>query len=329
MSIDCQRELQVGLDAVSRAMAVCQRVRSHLITSDTLTKKDRSPVTVADFASQAIVCAALAEALPDDLIVGEEASGTLRQPEQATISEAVVNHVRSALPQADEATTLGWIDRGAADGSTDRYWTLDPIDGTKGFLRGEQYAVALALLINKRVVLGILGCPNLVTAHGTGAILYAVRGQGTWLIENTATKSSPVQVTSRGDVAPSNVRFCESVESGHSDQDTSQQIAALLGITAPPLRMDSQVKYGAVALAKAHIYLRLPTRSDYREMVWDHAAGSIVLEEAGGTVSDASGLPLDFAHGRQLEANRGIVATHGVNHDRVIQAIRAAGVNAS
>ena len=58
-----------------------------------------------------------------------------------------------------------------------RYWTLDPIDGTKGFLRGDQYAVALGLIDDGEVILGVLGCPNLPNSDGSrGAIFSAVEG---------------------------------------------------------------------------------------------------------------------------------------------------------
>ena len=62
-------------------------------------------------------------------------------------------------------------------------WTIDPIDGTKGFLRGEQYAVCLSLIVDSKVQVGVIGCPNLPIdpAHpekGTGCIFTAVRGQG-------------------------------------------------------------------------------------------------------------------------------------------------------
>ena len=95
-------------------------------------------------------------------------------------------------------------------------------------------------------------------------------------------------------------RFCESVESGHSNQDHSAQIADRLGITAEPYRIDSQCKYAAVARGDASIYLRLPTRADYVEKIWDHAAGKFVVEQAGGVVTDVTGAPLDFSHGARL-----------------------------
>ena len=123
------------------------------------------------------------------------------------------------------------------------------------------------------------------------------------------------------DGEPSAARFCESVESGHSDQGHAAAVAQCLGIRTGPLRMDSQAKYAAVARGDASIYLRLPTSRDYRENIWDHAAGTIVVEQAGGRVSDITGRSLDFSHGPRLEQNRGIVATNGRLHDAVIKAV--------
>src|SRR5439155_19463982 len=96
------------------------------------------------------------------------------------------------------------------------------------------------------------------------------------------------------------------------------------GIVTPPLRLDSQAKYATVARGDASIYLRLPTRQDYREKIWDHAAGLIIVEEAGGRVSDVRGAALDFSRGRRLEANAGVIATNGHIHDRVVAAVTRA-----
>lgn len=62
-------------------------------------------------------------------------------------------------------------------------WTIDPIDGTKGFLRGEQYAVCLAFLVDAEVQVGVLGCPNLPLDMANpdgekGCLFVAVKGQG-------------------------------------------------------------------------------------------------------------------------------------------------------
>jgi 3'(2'), 5'-bisphosphate nucleotidase len=62
-------------------------------------------------------------------------------------------------------------------------WTIDPIDGTKGFLRGEQYAVCVSLIVDAQVQVGVIGCPNLPIDpqnpdSGRGCIFVAVRGHG-------------------------------------------------------------------------------------------------------------------------------------------------------
>ena len=172
-----QEELRIAVEAVRAASRVCRAVQHNLVRADTLEKKDRSPVTVADFASQAIVCQRLERALPNDRIVGEENAKALRSDEQAALRQSVAQHVGAEVQDATEETVLAWIDRGSAEATGDRYWTLDPIDGTKGFLRGEQYAVALGLIEAGEVVLGVLGCPNLSGPGGSpGALFTAVRG---------------------------------------------------------------------------------------------------------------------------------------------------------
>lgn len=324
------QELKAAIAAVRLASTVTQAVQRNLVTADTLQKKDKSPVTVADFASQAVVCKALLDTFANDPVVGEEDARELREPANAGLLDSVVKHVAAAKgASTTREQALDWIDRGGAtpplppDGSMKRYWTLDPIDGTKGFLRAEQYAIALALIEDGRVVLGVLGCPNLPASDGgaRGVLLAAVRGHGavTMPLNSASSDGTPIRVSDLTDTA--RARFCESVESGHSDQGGAAKIAELLGITAEPVRMDSQAKYAAVARGDASIYLRLPTRADYREKVWDHAAGAIVVEEAGGTVTDAFGKPLDFTHGRKLEHNRGIIASNGKVHRRVVEAV--------
>jgi 3'(2'), 5'-bisphosphate nucleotidase len=296
-----------------------------MVRPETLEKKDKSPVTVADFASQAIVCAHLAETLPNDPVVGEESAAALREDAQAPLRSAIVERVSEELGgDPDEDRVLGWIDRGLGAADTPRYWTLDPIDGTKGFLRGDQYAIALGLIEDGEVVVGLLGCPSLPLNGEQGALFTALRGEPTQVLPlwDAEAEAREVRV---GDIASAaEARFCESVEAAHSDQDESARVAELLGIRSEPYRIDSQCKYAAVARDDASIYLRLPTRADYREKIWDHAAGSLVVESAGGTVTDVDGHPLDFRHGRTLEQNRGIVATGGAIHDQVLEALRRA-----
>ena len=343
---DLSQERSLGVAAVRAASAVCRAVQHRLVAGQTLEKGDKSPVTIADFASQAIALGLLDSSSSIRKFVGEEDAAALRADDGKALREQVVEQVRTAFDGSErdirEDDVLDWIDLGAHEpaGPGDTFWTLDPIDGTKGFLRGEQYAVALGLLHQGEVVLGVLGCPNLKlpSFNAPGCLLVATRGGGSAALPLEADvppseagrgngeavgeeePGTPIRVSDIDD--PAACRFVESVESGHSDHSQSADVATNLGTSAEPVRMDSQCKYAAVAAAMAEVYLRLPTRPGYEEKIWDHAAGAIVVQEAGGIVSDVRGEPLDFSRGRTLSANAGVIATHGSLHDHVVDAVR-------
>jgi len=325
------REAAVALDAVRRAGLLCRDVQDAL-DPGVLQKQDRSPVTVADFGSQALVCRALGDAFPDDPVIGEENADALRDPAQAALLDEVVGHVRTRHPGVEPRTVCDWIDRGGVRTGGDRFWTLDPIDGTKGFLRGEHYAVALALIVDGEPVVAALACPNLGPAmdapRGDGTVFTAVRGDGAllWSMDGDAGPS-PARVSALAETP--GLRFCQSVEAAHSSHDDAARIARRLGVTAPGVKVDSQVKYGTVARGDADAYLRLPRTLEYREKIWDHAAGALVVEEAGGRVSDIAGRPLDFGRGYRLENNLGIIVTNGLLHDDVLAAVKALGIPGS
>ena len=169
-SIDLQKEQRVAIEAVRRASLITQKVMQSSIS--TLTKSDKSPVTVGDFSAQAIINSIIARHFPQDKIVGEEDADDLRtHGGKRDLKDQVVRLANEGLladgddkleSALSEEEVLDAIDRGNCPGGVPgRVWTLDPIDGTKGFLRGGQYAVCLGLLIDGEVKLGVMGCPNL------------------------------------------------------------------------------------------------------------------------------------------------------------------------
>jgi 3'(2'), 5'-bisphosphate nucleotidase len=316
-------ELQAGLEAVRQAVRVCRSVQSS-ITTESLAKKDNSPVTVADYASQAIICRSLQRLFPDDPVIGEEGAAELRQPEGAAFLEQVNAECNAIGVVGTSVEICDWIDRGGASEYSERFWTLDPIDGTKGFLRKEQYAISLALIINGTIEVGVLGCPNMPfdgSSSTPGVLAWAIRGKGAWMQPLDSPDASPIQISVSNTDVTSELVFCESVESGHSSHDWSGLIAKDLGVHKEPVRMDSQCKYLAVARGDADLYLRLPTRKGYQEKIWDHAGGVLVVLEAGGQVTDIAGRPADFSSGSTMARNTGMVVTNGKLHDRVITAI--------
>lgn len=324
---DLESELQVAIAAVRHAAALCQRVQSQ-ITPDVLEKRDRSPVTIADFASQAIVCHHLRNSFPNDPIIGEEDATELRTGKQREFLGKIVECVQDTGLDAQPEQICDWIDHAGLQDYQPRFWTLDPIDGTKGFLRKGQYAISLALIIDGQIQLGVLGCPNYHMAFASnddtdGTLFFAVRGQGASAMSLAhPDRRRSISVTNTAD--PAQAIFCESVESGHSSQSTSANVAHRLGIQSEPVRLDSQAKYAAVACGQADIYMRLPTRADYQEKVWDHAGGAILVEEAGGTVTDIHGQALDWTRGSELNRNSGVLVSNGQLHKPLTDALSEA-----
>lgn len=315
-------ELEVALAAVRAAARVTLKVRPEPKPLEGgVLKEDRSPVTIGDFAAQAVVCAAIQDAYPEDLVIGEEAADSLRTPEGAELLAQIVELVRSERPGATSEQVCDWIDRGGRREPAPRAWTLDPIDGTKGFLRGDQYAVALALIEEGQVQLGAIVCPALPvegTSEGPrGVVAWGQRGQGAFQVPLAG--GEPVRLSvSTAPAAES--RQLESVEPGHHDRERAGRIRAALGLTREPVRLDSMAKYLVLARGDAELYLRL-TRPGYQQKIWDHAAGSILVEEAGGRISDLSGKAPDFGQGAYLDCEGGLVVSSGVWHDEALGAV--------
>ncbi|KAJ7529124.1 hypothetical protein O6H91_15G034800 [Diphasiastrum complanatum] len=307
-----EHELSIATKAVSLACRLCQKVQKGLLAAETQEKSDKSPVTVADYGSQALISWALNEELPQGTfsLVAEEDSEELKQDQGASMLDRITQLVNETLalekridaPFLSKEQVLLAIDRGRSEGgSVGRHWVLDPIDGTRGFVRGDQYAVALGLLDQGEVVVGVLGCPNLPTnLIGPEALV-------------SPTESSIGCLFAARKGAGTTVKSI----------DGSIQPQKILGVVSPPLRIDSQAKYGAMARGDAAIYLRFP-HPGYREKIWDHAAGCIIIKEAGGLVLDAAGNPLDFSKGRYLDIASGIISTNPQLMPALLAAVQAA-----
>jgi HAL2 family 3'(2'),5'-bisphosphate nucleotidase len=320
-------EAAFALQAVRTAARFVRHIQEHMVVQS-MAKQDASPVTVADFASQAVVAAMLDQTFPDDPLVAEEGSQALKEANGEEVLRSVVEFVTLLRPGADETKVCDWIDRGMG-ATAERFWVLDPIDGTKGFLRGDQYAVAAALIFSGQVVVGALGCPGLLgpttPREHNGSAYLAVRGQGAWAADLEDGNLNRVRVSERKD--PHLARILRSFEAVHTDEGLLDELAEMLGCIQPPMRMDSQAKYALVAKGEADLIFRLlsPSRPDYREKIWDQAAGSILVEEAGGRVTDLDGKPLDFAAGRELVNNVGVLVSNGSLHEAARRALEAVG----
>ncbi len=152
-----ETERKVALGAVIKATKACMEIRAQTGFPEPLLKQDNSPVTLADFFIQTLITTDLASALPDIPVVAEESSSIL----SSSGGKEFAKKLQQLVPGKTVSQILSLIDRGThKPKKEEKFWTLDPIDGTRGFLANRQYAIALALIVNGEVVLGILVVPN-------------------------------------------------------------------------------------------------------------------------------------------------------------------------
>ena len=143
----------------------------------------------------------------------------------------------------------------------------------------------------------------------------------TQVTSTTQARAAGTKLSDCSDIAKA--RVMRSMEDGHTNAAQIDAIDKVLGIQAEPVRMDSQAKYAVLAAGGGEFIFRLLNagKEDYKECIWDQAAGAIILEEAGGKITDLKGAPLDFTQGRKLVANTGVLASNGTLHDAGLKAV--------
>ncbi|MBA4028412.1 MAG: hypothetical protein C0475_04650 [Planctomyces sp.] len=303
-----------------------------------IVKADGSPVTPADYAAQAVIAHTLRRWLGPVTMIGEESGASLRGACLAALpgaDELAWNALTQsgAWPDAPRDGLAEAIDTGSwsadAGGSAadagpapETYWTTDPIDGTRGFIRGHQYAVCLAKVHRGRAVLAALACPALSLDWGRpfddpdphGCAYAALAGSGhalEWALDTlnpSAAEPPPGRALRRppwdGAAPP---RMTESVEPSERRRRAHDSAAAAIGAAARGPRLDSQCKYALLARGQADVYLRVPMSPAARETAWDHAPGTLLTTEAGCLAGAVTGEPLDFS-GPLLPPGRGVMS---------------------
>ena len=331
--------IEAALAAVVAACQVARAVADATTGLGEQLKSDDSPVTIADFAVQAVIVHLLREREDGAPIVGEEDESSLVADPQ--LRDAVVAAARTTWADADADAVLAAIAAGHHRGDAGPYWALDPIDGTKGFLRREQYAVCLAHIVGTEPIVGVLGCPNLprdrtakLSDRTDAGAIYLAGPSGPafevgldgldvrpLIVDDPSSHVSRVGIRKGND----DIVITHSVDTGHTRLDRVQAVLARMGRSFHTIPCDSQAKYALVARGQAHAYVRIPTNQTRAESVWDHAAGAAIAMRAGMIVSDLRGAPLDFSSPSGLVNNFGIVCAHPGVHAELIEAARELG----
>jgi 3'(2'), 5'-bisphosphate nucleotidase len=223
---------------------------------DVEAKSDASPVTEADRAAELVILAALARAAPGVPVIAEEEVAAGRIPTH--------------------------------DGT---FFLVDPLDGTKEFVRGgDDYTVNIALVEERETRLGVVFAPATGRLHG------GVVGEGAWLDEGSGRQPIRTRPQQQSAIAVAS--------KSHFTQATADYLEQSIGVAGGHVSIGSSLKFCIVAEGQADIYPRLSPTSE-----WDTAAGHAVLLAAGGRVDGPDGEPLRY--GKPTFLNRGFVATGG------------------
>ncbi|KAF2200435.1 carbohydrate phosphatase [Delitschia confertaspora ATCC 74209] len=362
------RESAIALRAVHRASVLTKSVLRSLNNNvEAETKADDSPVTVADFAAQALIISSLHDVFPGDTFIGEESANALRENETlrsrvwdlvssaasaptvelhgergSRATETLQPHEQLGRPETVDSM-LEAIDLGTSDRtSTGRVWVLDPVDGTATFMKGQQYAVCLCLLVDGVQQVAVIGCPNLkleakgqresihedqVDEGGYGVVLSAVKGEGAFVRKmHEGGLGSPRRIQPGQSKRIEELDFVEVAWGKTSlSQSEHRAVAENLGAQWPgTLLWSQQMKYIALTLGATDVMVRIPKGRDRYSYIWDHAGGQLLFEETGGVVKDLEGKDIEFSHGRKIVGDRnfGMVAARPWAFDRVMEAVQ-------
>lgn len=342
------REMAAAIALVTRATQMCLDLSAEVqtvaadapgveMTSEQLDstkglsfqKGDNTPVTAADFAIQAMVSSALSEWFPEDGFMGEEDSADLR-------ADAGLAAMTQRLCGLEAEEMLRAIDRGVEPlPAGERFWVLDPIDGTKGFLTGQQYIIGLALVDGRTgaPLVAAMGNPRL---HPGPCVMAAAAGAGMRLFTCGEGGSEPTKNELRlnGWAERAYALAPPSDAPGVAGEDyppwlvsrpMSEGSPLPFGARSPPgdVCCGALCKYWSVAVGSHAGFIQYNTALK----TWDHVAGVLCVQESGGRATDARGAPVAFLD-REVPVEGGVIcsareASEAI-HARMVESVRAA-----
>jgi 3'(2'), 5'-bisphosphate nucleotidase len=317
-------ELQPIIDAVRLACELSRQVQASQVGVSR--KSDASPVTLADYGAQALLCRAIRHHFPEDGVIAEEGGEaflTLPEAERAQVARWVGKLLGEPVGEED---FFLWLTHGR-NVRADRTWVIDPIDGTEGFIHGRAYAVAVGTLVEGEPVDGIIGAP--VSPLDEKGTLFYTDGGKSWaepLLPSEGSGPRALHVSDRVD--PKSLRAVESYVMGRRSREIADRVYAEAGLDARRIkRYDGMVKYALVAAGAADVYVRGPR--DPRKnphKIWDHVAGAALVRAAGGQVTGLDGRTVDFTQGTELRNTPGLLVSNGLIHMRLVEVMaRVAG----
>lgn len=305
-------------EAGCKAAHVCLAIRNDT-QSNFMYKADQDPVSIADYSSQAIITHYISKHFPEDSVLTEETVADFEAVVSVEQQHQIIHYVSQALERPVEISEIKNLLSYRSKHPNGRVWVIDPVDGTRGFFKGDQFAIAIALAVDNQPVLSALVCPLMpFNKEIVGVIAVAQKNQGALLESLSGNLNRPLKVSKQSSLqdmrfAIGNVR--------HRDINFVNHLFSNEQIGGTIVQISSQAKYVAVADGEADIFFRYATDTDKSEKTWDHVAGELIVREAGGTVTDLDGELLNFSTGELLNKNRGLIVSNGQLHKGMLPII--------
>lgn len=271
-----------------------ERYREHV---QSWTKDDKSPVTIADLLHQSQVQQLIADRFAGDGLICEE---------PRSMQEQVVHLAADASEKFyGEPLRREVIDLPTSGRTT---WMLDPIDGTKGYLAGRYYAIALGYYVDGRPLFGSMAVPHCPRAEKTAiddTVAFALVGRGAWIgavSDAPDPEFAPLRTQRDGFARPWRVAI--SLEHGGGVDER-------FGADFSAVKMDSQAKYLAVAANAIDGYLRKMRDDGATDVAWDHMPGIVIAREAGCTVRSFGGGAVELRAEKTIRFDGGMMCHRG------------------
>jgi len=277
-----------------------------------LRKLDESPVTVVDLLHQTQFQQLLRRQFPNDALLCEEPRHLQERhaTEAAELSRTIYG--LDVEPTFAEISTTGR-----------RVWVLDPIDGTKGFLAGRYFAIAMAYFVDGVARFAAMAVPGGHAARPLAidrSMAFAVAGEGSWArpIEPEGEPDWERLTGGGGDGTRAAVRVAVSLAHGGP---LARRLREAPGVEV--IELDSQAKYLAVATGDIDAYLRAARDDGRSDVIWDHLPGGLIALEAGCSVRHFDGTSLEYSATEAIAFRGGVVCRRGGEGDRIAQTIDA------
>jgi 3'(2'), 5'-bisphosphate nucleotidase len=267
MEQDYSRELEIARTVVREAATLVASFKGRPL--DVAHKAGGEPVSQADLESSALIVRRLGEAFPGDGILSEE------------------------LP--DDSSRL----------TKSRVWMIDPIDGTRDFLRGDPgFVVMFGLCVEGRPTVGVVAQPV------TGEVWMGVVGKGAWK-EHSDGKREPLQISKI-----ENAKDIRLVSSKSHRSDFYERLRRALGITDALALGSVGLKVALVSEGLRDLYVYPGNQTK----IWDSCGPEAILTAAGGLMTDTNGNALCYTN-PALQNSCGLVASNGLVHARTLETI--------